>query len=530
MNNPDIIFIGAGPVGLFTAIQAKLHNPTLNIKMFERNETYTRGHMLKINPASYQDMHPDPRLKKITDQLVGSVPTTDIEKQLRDLAIELRIDIQRGQLIEDVRRLARDYPSAHTIVGSDGARSGVRKQIFADRKSVDETTQTIVEVKYQVDADAPRLNKYQYVEGLTQIPHFVAENVGRNKDGKTPVSLFFFADKQTGDEIRALGNARDPARLVDIKAGTNRMTDLANSIRPWLALRASNGEKRVPGSEKITAVDLNVYQSEHFVHLDNNVRYVLIGDAAMGVPYFRALNAGLIGGSKAARLIANTGASNQQHNAHFEQQMHALARKEIQNAFWKNQGVNAGRFYRGLINTINRASAFDTMPEKSRMAMQDARVTPASFYRRHSRKLLVLAIFAVVTGILIGTGGVGIASIIGALIAGAVTAIAAVAVYKLVTYIIRKARSSPNNLVQEETEQHADHAPEFSHPVENDNDLVNSSSDEPYFHAPIPGMPTLSWQNDVIVHPDAPASSSNAPSHQEFHGTSAPGGSGPHSH
>ena len=37
--NPDIIFIGAGPVGLWTAIQIRLLNPAVEIKMFESTIT-----------------------------------------------------------------------------------------------------------------------------------------------------------------------------------------------------------------------------------------------------------------------------------------------------------------------------------------------------------------------------------------------------------------------------------------------------------------------------------------------------------
>lgn len=39
---PDINFVGAGPVGLFTAIQAKLYNPDLNILMLEKYTEYQR--------------------------------------------------------------------------------------------------------------------------------------------------------------------------------------------------------------------------------------------------------------------------------------------------------------------------------------------------------------------------------------------------------------------------------------------------------------------------------------------------------
>lgn len=68
-------------------------------------------------------------------------------------------------------------------------------------------------------------------------------------------------------------------------------------------------ERRVPGSEKLTALDLTVYRSSQYVKFvdspsssnDNKLpkkAFCIVGDAAFGVPFFRALNAGLLSGSK----------------------------------------------------------------------------------------------------------------------------------------------------------------------------------------------------------------------------------------
>jgi 2-polyprenyl-6-methoxyphenol hydroxylase-like FAD-dependent oxidoreductase len=456
INSPDVIFVGAGPVGLFTAIQAKLHNPALNIQMFERNEEYTRSHILKIEPSSYEGAYNNPdnpyneEFQQILTDLHGPVRTTEIERRFRELAVKMGIGIQTGSKVENVRDLAKQYPSAKTIVGADGARSGVRQQLFGDRKRVDRTYQTIIEVKYEVEGRAPRINPYNLVSGLTQIHHFVAENVGKTRNGRTPVSLFFFADEQTGDLIRAQGNPRTPVNLQNIadvdttlpRRDKNRLTKLANSILPWLAYRASYGEKRVENSEKIAAVALNVYESEDFVVTEDGVRYLLVGDAAMGVPYFRALNAGFLGATKAARLLGSLNPALENQHQAFQNDMHQLATREIRGAFWKNLGVNLGRLYRKIIHNINLATAYDTMPEAQRQAIREARITPHSFYRRHSGKLLTLAIFLGVSAILIATGGLGLPAILGGLVAGALTALACVVAYQLGTFLIRELRAS----------------------------------------------------------------------------------------
>src|SRR4051794_27571662 len=51
---PDVVFVGAGPVGLWTAIQLKILQPKLNILMLEKYEKYQRNHVLRVSPASFK--------------------------------------------------------------------------------------------------------------------------------------------------------------------------------------------------------------------------------------------------------------------------------------------------------------------------------------------------------------------------------------------------------------------------------------------------------------------------------------------
>jgi len=69
------------------------------------------------------------------------------------------------------------------------------------------------------------------------------------------------------------------------------------------------GEERVPGSEKITALNLSVYCSAEVATIEDGRAYFLVGDAAFGVPFFRALNNGLMCGSKLAHSLAEVGSS-----------------------------------------------------------------------------------------------------------------------------------------------------------------------------------------------------------------------------
>lgn len=390
--NPDIVFVGAGPAGLYTAINAKLQNPNSTIVMHERNPVYTRNHILFIEEASYKDAHPDPRLQAIIKNLKGAVPTNEIEGKFRALALELGIEIV-NERVTDVASLQKRYPTAHTIVGADGAKSTVRQQIFNDEKSIEKNLQYIIEVKYKTQNKTSALNPYNTFEGLANISHFVREHVGKPKPEGTPVSLFFFVDQKTYEEVYARGASG--LKLSDIGAGSSEMTELANSILPWLALRKYHKDDRIiVGSDKIAGVKLDIYRSKYAVKEVDGLRYVLIGDARLGVPYFQALNVGLRGAAKAAQLMSN---NTEYSNEQYEADMNALSEKAIANAYKKNAHVKFGKgaaFY-SRVAGIKLVNPF--MPQSATDAMERARVKPLPFHRRHRffvTSLILFLIFA----------------------------------------------------------------------------------------------------------------------------------------
>ena len=79
------------------------------------------------------------------------------------------------------------------------------------------------------------------------------------------------------------------------------------SIKIWMNVKAQlYSERRVPGSEKLTALDLAVYRAREFVTISRGQSraFCLVGDSAFGVPFFRALNNGLLCGTKLAEELA----------------------------------------------------------------------------------------------------------------------------------------------------------------------------------------------------------------------------------
>lgn len=392
--NPDVIIVGAGPVGLFTAIELKLLNPNLNIQILERNKQYSRHHILRIDEKTLIDSECYKQYQRV-QALKGFVPTSEIENTFLSIAEDLGIGIERDHPIEDANTLFTEYPSAHTIIGADGAHSKIRRQLFDDQKVIDTNLQYIVEVKYQAQGSTKHLKSSTYGFALGQVPYLVSENVGKPKNGLTPVSLFVFVDEKTYNSVRQKQNAK----ISDLNYNDPDMVPLLNTIRPWLSLRrVARGEVMVAESEKINGVALNIYQSEVFAKEMNDKNVYLVGDAAAAVPYFRALNAGLIAAQTTAKAIAM---SDKPDLNELNAQLADLTSKEINRAYKRNKKVNVGIGVNIFLFNASKLTTGAFLSADEEQAMLNARVTRPNIFRRHPRVTLGIVIFAIIAATLI---------------------------------------------------------------------------------------------------------------------------------
>lgn len=297
---PDVLFVGAGPVGLMTAIQLKLFNPGCSILMLEKYEVYQRRHPLQLDDGSFIDTHPDPAFQELLRGLPGSIRTNELEEVLLKFARDLGIVIEHTH-VKDCAALPKQYPSAKMIIGSDGSHSEVHRQVFGHEYQMNRTMQYIAEVKYEVEGRTRYLNKLTEVGPVTTYAkHFVAEYVGREKEGKTPVSIRIFTDEDTYEAMKA-ATFKSPYKLSDKDKIEEK---LGQSIHAWLTARADiAGEKRIADSERITVTNLPIYASKEFVKEQHGVTWFLVGDAAFGVPYFRSLNNGILCSSQLANVL-----------------------------------------------------------------------------------------------------------------------------------------------------------------------------------------------------------------------------------
>ena len=117
------------------------------------------------------------------------------------------------------------------------------------------------------------------------------------------MTLRLLVDAQTFSQLpemsfKAPGTLDDPALPGMVRANAQR----------YLGFRETElGTRYVPGSGKLTKLPLTMYAAKRFSLRRGSKAWFLVGDAAMGVPYFRALNCGMLLGSRLAMLMGRNG-------------------------------------------------------------------------------------------------------------------------------------------------------------------------------------------------------------------------------
>ena len=314
----DIVVVGGGPVGCWTAIQIKKRNPELDVQIYERNEEYQRDHMMSIKRTSllaharhtgdaaeqelFADIsaaHSSPVDAPKNDGLrkVTYIRTLDFERILKEHCGKLGIGFSYKK-IETPQEVMDLHPECSIFIAADGAHSAMRKALLGENDIVKKDMLPSIDVKYEVEGKA----QYMHTPTYDKVDMIVIESIGKEEKGRSQVALRFLVDDDTFNKV--------PDATFKNPISVPQAGEFALAIREFQNLRAGNTqEKRVPDSEKITKIKLSQYASRKFaVRTGDDKRkagWFFAGDAAMGMPFYRSVNSGLRLGSQLGAILAH---------------------------------------------------------------------------------------------------------------------------------------------------------------------------------------------------------------------------------
>ena len=317
----NVTIVGAGPVGLWTALcLSKLG--IKDVVVFEKYEAYQRHHVLKLEKSSFQGA--DEELVALCKHLVGTTKTSLLEETLSNACKERKIKIVKNVMVDD---FAPIFEKSKVLIGCDGSKSIVRDNVMKGEHER-ESLQHVLDVRFHIkrhDGSKPeKLNFMQLLSGFKQVEHIVEESIGSkmsNEEEKTyPATLRLLISAKEHEILRNNGSTlRSPLKLPEHA----EMVPLSvfETIRCWLLVRRTHFPEEIYSQMSCTSIDLSVYRAKTFAERRSDNKTVWIaGDSgkknanslalslivlvAFGVPFFRALNNGLLCGTELSKCIA----------------------------------------------------------------------------------------------------------------------------------------------------------------------------------------------------------------------------------
>lgn len=375
--NPDVVVVGGGPIGLWTAIQVKA-STNKNVLVLEKYKEYKRADInLRIAAASLKGLPNIESLKplKLLASKWGnkSVPIKQLEEELEKCAHDLGIKILKGAVAEP-KTLHQQYPSAKVFIGADGARSSVRKELFGDQFRFNNPLQYIVQAQYKIQTPLELDHgSYQKAKQITKTyiqqkfaGNLITQIIRPLANNESQVTLRIFVDEST---YKKMANATFSNPYYFEKDLIKIPDELRETLIKWWGSQSDHkilaeAEK----TNKITVIPLASYASKEAFIVTKNERRppvvtALVGDALQAFPFFRAINNGFLNGTKLAECVKN-------------------AFKELETA---KEGAE-DKAYRGFtasFNSYSRYTAVRAFIERWRALFKNMFIVLSNFWFKH---------------------------------------------------------------------------------------------------------------------------------------------------
>lgn len=306
-------------MGLWLAIQLKKRKPLARVVVYERHAQYQRSHVLRLDHWSlllYSKKRHDDAERHYLESLTGRtlsglvqradksvyVRTNVFEEANKTYAAFLGVEV-RIEKIYDLSVLQRRHPHCRAFVACDGAHSALREQLLGADALDSTNLKNVLELKFEEQGGDSRASSLAHTwEFNRQLQHAAMDHVGKTAEGRRPVTLRLFLDDSEYAHLPPM-SFKEPF----LWGQPGLPASIEQDVRQYLAHReAATGAQLVPQSGRMSKLVLSMYAARQFALRQDDRAWFLCGDAALAVPYFRALNSGLMLASRLAQILAKS--------------------------------------------------------------------------------------------------------------------------------------------------------------------------------------------------------------------------------
>lgn len=325
--NTDVLVVGAGPIGLINAWGMKYLNPKLNIVVLEKYAEYQRSHTLvmdakqleAIMKATHSENHPV--LVQLLSQLKKDphIRTNTLQQILTQLAKSSGVEIQTQQEVKAdtiKEKLAQEYPNVRLIIGADGTHSVVSRSLFSENNQVKHEYDYVLQLRFEINGEEKALGiqTQHFYQQMARKGLIANEYVGHFENGKTPVTMqmmiskedFLALQKATSKNPIKPFSTSAPAQLDTPKLPSHLQSFITSYLQYKVQDTSSIGQRIDNESIRISVNEAPATYAKQVVNNQGKARVVLEGDSALGLSYFKGLNAGL---QASARFLATMSSS-----------------------------------------------------------------------------------------------------------------------------------------------------------------------------------------------------------------------------
>eukprot|EP01124_Arcella_intermedia_P024491 TRINITY_DN4139_c0_g1_i1.p1 TRINITY_DN4139_c0_g1~~TRINITY_DN4139_c0_g1_i1.p1 ORF type:complete len:723 (-),score=137.05 TRINITY_DN4139_c0_g1_i1:14-1858(-) len=310
----QIVVVGAGPVGLWTAIQIKSLHPLTRVSCFERRTEYARTHALRIDDYAFDDII-SPDLKKFTESLqifrkngALRIRTTELEDRLRQLAHAISVEMIFEE-VEGLEWVLERYKKIDAIVVADGARSRCRRSAFPEGEYLkSRKLGSLLQVKFDAFGEIQKSSGtlQTFLSNLPASKQFfnILPAKYDETENVTPITLFSLLNDEIFGELEALATSGKPCQSIEeLEQNLQpRSVQVAKDIAFVLNKQFPDGIKQESVKISVIPASYHVIRSPTCLYQGNLVLFA--GDAAMGLSLEKGLNYGWNIATKLANFIA----------------------------------------------------------------------------------------------------------------------------------------------------------------------------------------------------------------------------------